>query len=109
MNMTGTETTSKPRHGRRILTLICAAMLGIGAIQSTSWANPVRSTPLISTAGNPSGARPDRAPAPTMDQSYASREAEAKSLESFKGGDVVIIGSTGLVILLLVILILVIA
>jgi hypothetical protein len=44
-----------------------------------------------------------------MDQTYAAREADAKSLESFKGGDIVIIGSTGAIIVLLVILILVLA
>jgi hypothetical protein len=42
-------------------------------------------------------------------EGYAAREAQAKDLENFRGGDVVIIGSTGLVILLLVLLILVIA
>jgi hypothetical protein len=38
---------------------------------------------------------------------YAQREVQTLGLEDFHGGDVVIIGSTGLVILLLVILILV--
>jgi len=118
MNMTGTETSNKPRHGRRILVMICAAMLGIGAIQSTSWANqsaagaPPSSVKIEGTGkteGTGSLARQDRAPSPTMDETYASREAEAKSLESFKGGDIVIIGGTGAVIVLLVILILVLA
>ena len=38
---------------------------------------------------------------------YAQREVQTLGLDDFHGGDVVIIGSTGLVILLLVILILV--
>ena len=112
MNMTGTETSNKPRGGRGILIVICAAMLGIGAIQSTSWAKQPgsgRATASVTTEGSEPGARRDRAPTPTVEEGYASREAEAKSLESFKGGDVVIIGSAGLIIVLLVLLILVIA
>jgi hypothetical protein len=38
--------------------------------------------------------------------SYADREANARELENFKGGDVVIVGSAGLVVVLLLVIIL---
>jgi hypothetical protein len=64
-----------------------------------------RSTPSqTAAASSPAAATP----ASTAD-GYAAREAQAKELENFRGGDVVIIGSTGVIILLLVLLILVIA
>lgn len=43
----------------------------------------------------------------TQANEYATREASAKGLENFKGGDTVVIGGSVLVIVLLVILILV--
>ncbi len=114
MNMTGTGISKKPQHGYRILVTIFAAVLGFGAIQSTSWANQpgngfVRPTPSVDTEGTGSPAPRDAVSTPTLDETYASREAQAKSLESFKGGDVVIIGSTGAIIVLLVLLLLVIS
>lgn len=42
-----------------------------------------------------------------LGDAYAAREASSKSLESFTGGDVVIIGSGGLILILLIILIIV--
>ena len=42
-----------------------------------------------------------------LGDAYAAREASSKSLESFKGGDVVVIGSGGLVLILLIILIII--
>jgi hypothetical protein len=115
MNMTGRDPRQKPRHARRILITILGAVLGIGASQATSWANQpgqaVQSAPSAKTEGTTSGSPLDstKTSSSTMDQTYAGREADAKSLESFKGGDIVIIGSTGAVIVLLVILILVLA
>jgi hypothetical protein len=49
-----------------------------------------------------------RQPAPSLDETYASREAKAKGLEKFKGGDVVVITGSTLLIVLLIILIIVI-
>ena len=64
-------------------------------------------------APTPSGEGPGTPPSllagPSLNETYGAREAKAKSLETFKGGDVVIIGSAGVVIILLVVLILVIA
>ena len=69
----------------------------------------MRPTPQVKTESTEPGVRGDHAPTLTMDETYAAREAQAKSLESFKGGDIVIIGGGGLVIVLLVVLILVLA
>jgi hypothetical protein len=44
--------------------------------------------------------------APSIAETYADREANARDLENFKGGDIVIIGSGGAIVLLLVIIIL---
>ena len=117
MNMTGQDSSQKPRRARRLLITVLGALLALGATQATSWANQpgraVQSAPSVETEGVTSGSSVDSTKKPssssTMDQTYAAREADAKSLESFKGGDIVIIGSTGAVIVLLVILILVLA
>jgi hypothetical protein len=59
------------------------------------------------TAAGPSAAA--KAPLlPSMEERYGAREATSKKLETFKGGDVVIIGSSALVIVLIVVLVLVI-
>jgi hypothetical protein len=64
-------------------------------------------------ASAPSGVAPGAlspAPSPsTMDETYGAREAKSKPLETFKGGDVVVIGSSAVLIILLVVLILVVA
>ena len=43
----------------------------------------------------------------SVGEAYAAREASASGLESFKGGDIVVIGSGGLILILLIILIIV--
>ncbi len=92
-------------------------MAFVGALMilgtAPSWANQVAKPAVAETGRVVSPTRtlarssaPSAAPS-VDDDSYAAREAKAKSLETFKGGDVVVIGSTALIIILLVVLILV--
>jgi hypothetical protein len=114
MNTSG---TSRCRH--RILRAVIAMTLGLCGVQATSWANQAGAAgaPVAAAEGarrgnlpSPGSTASQAAPQPSsVDQTYAAREASAKDLAQFKGGDVVIVGSTGLIIVLLVILILVIA
>jgi hypothetical protein len=62
---------------------------------------PVASTDTgTSDRGTTSAATTATAPA----GNYADRETSARDLENFKGGDIVIIGSTGAVLVLLVVI-----
>jgi len=87
---------------------LALCLFGAQGMSRAAQAGPLVSSPVGSTVAAPSPSGPAAGPeSASVEQGYASREASAKSLESFKGGDVVIIGSTGLVIILLVILIIV--
>jgi hypothetical protein len=97
------------------LTAVFAVAFALWGGRTNAWAastgSPSRTSPAAQTTSADS--RPTLAHVPqspgsaSLEDSYASREASSKNLEQFKGGDVVIIGSGGLVIVLLVILILV--
>ena len=91
------------RTSRRISILLVAAAL-LFAAPVAVFAEPA--TPAETTTAR----EPAPEPAPTSatdEEKYAAREAGSGSTADFKGGDAVIIGSTALVIVLLVVLILV--
>lgn len=74
--------------------------LGAGAASSES---------TSATKSQPRPGQTETTPSSTtaVGEAYAAREVSARGLESFKGGDVVIIGSGGLILILLIILIIV--
>ena len=106
------------RSSRWKFRIVVAAMTVASVLcgsAATSW-----SAPLGGRAASPSApvqvadpAAPRMTSPPSspdlaaMEDAYASREASAKNLENFRGGDVVIIGSTGLILVLLIIVILI--
>jgi hypothetical protein len=107
------ETRIVRKQSRYLTTVVAIAVLLLGA-QATSWAaggSDPGATPAAEgdrAAPGPNAAATALGPT-SMDQSYSARETKSKGLETFKGGDVVIIGSGALVIVLLVLLILVVA
>jgi hypothetical protein len=105
-------TLVSPKRGRCLAAAITIAVLLLGA-QATSWsAGKLGSGAALAArpgqVASSSTAASTAHRVPSMDPSYASREAKSKKLETFKGGDVVIIGSGALVIVLLIVLIIVI-
>jgi hypothetical protein len=110
-NMMLIDAIQRSRGRYRILTAVMVVALAVCGVQATSRAG--QPGPLVtSSEGRGTGATPTSGPStatesPATEGDYASREASAKGLEDFKGGDVVIVGSAGLVIVLLVILIIV--
>ena len=101
------------RNRRHVLTTVMVvASVFLGA-RGTSWATqPERpaKAPVVRQAGGEAGPTVNFAAEPraaSLEETYASRETSAKDLEPFKGGDLVIVGSGGLVLVLLIILILV--
>jgi hypothetical protein len=103
--------------GRRspLMTVTLAVVFALMGAYSPAWAAPAAPTQDSSpfrgggergdptAQGRPASSQPGNL-ASAEEQSYAAREASAKDLENFKGGDLVIIGSGGLVIVLLVVL-----
>jgi hypothetical protein len=78
-------------------------------IASTAGASLAVAAPIAAAAEAATPPRTLVKNAPAEQQDYAAREAEAKSLETFKGGDTtIVIGGSVLVIVLVVVLILVI-
>jgi hypothetical protein len=117
--MKRTSASRTTRFGFPLLPAAMAAALALFGAQSTSLgatgvpaqvvgSTPPRSSTAQRAAGDQSSSRDLSTQLSATDQAYAAREANAKGLEDFKGGDLVIVGSGGLVIVLLVILILVI-
>jgi hypothetical protein len=120
MNIEATATPRLPRWRGRILSAAMAGMLALFSVvlggQATSWADQ-SAAPIVApcgqiaegsaTASSRSVPSAPSAAQPTVDQTYASRESQAKGLEQFKGGDIVIVGAGGLIVVLLIILILV--
>ena len=90
-----------------ILTLFSVVLGG----QAASWANqstaPIAAPRSPVTEGAATEASSSAASSSSIDQTYAARESQAKGLEQFKGGDIVIVGAGGLIVVLLIILILV--
>lgn len=105
--MTNTQTSRPSRQRSQFLAAVMTVALTLLAGQATSWANHPGQA-VVATGVQAERVKPASGVSPSMDQSYASREAKAKDLEKFKGGDMVIIGSSTLVIVLVVLLILVI-
>jgi hypothetical protein len=106
------DSDSSAKRSRPWATAIAVAAMLLGG-ETASWAGGA-SEPLAAPAGQTehvAAASKEAATAPrppSMDQRYAARETNSKKLETFKGGDVVIIGASGLVVVLLVVLIIVI-
>jgi hypothetical protein len=100
------------KHGRCLAIVVAAAVMVLGAQATARAAGKNGPGTTFSAqahhAASSSSAASTGNGAPALDPSYASREAKAKALQTFKGGDVVVIGSGALVIVLLVVLILVI-
>jgi hypothetical protein len=100
------------KQARGLATAIAIAVVLLGA-QATSFAaggKELAAAPAART-DRPTTAPDEAATAvrsPSMDQRYAARETKSKQMEDFKGGDVVIIGSGGLVLVLLIVLLIVI-
>jgi hypothetical protein len=106
------------RSTLQVMAGIVALALVLTSGRASCWA--ATQPAAAATASDPVGSRSAQSetaaasspaagtPASTAD-GYAAREAQAKDLENFRGGDVVIIGSTGVIIVLLVLLIIVIA
>ena len=102
-----------PRRGARpgrllILSVLAALLCGPAA---SAWASETDRPPAPSVAESlrttPAAAGASES-STNESETYASREAASKNLETFKGGEpVVIIGSTTLLIILVVLLILV--
>jgi hypothetical protein len=89
---------------------LAVTLLGV---QARSWAAggdelaaPTARVDRPTSAPSETGAAPGLV---SMDQRYGVRETTSKGLETFKGGDVVIIGAGGLVIVLLIVLIIVVS
>jgi hypothetical protein len=106
------DDTRIPCKQRRALVATFAIAVTLLGAQATSWA--AAGERAAAPAGQVDGAGAGPSPAekaplqPSMAERYAAREATSKNLETFKGGDVVIIGSSALVIVLIVVLVLVI-
>jgi len=96
------------------VTAVVAAMMVLCTGRGSAWAaDPRVPAPAAAAATAATGERQasgtTAAEAPTatsLADSYAAREANARDLENFRGGDVVIVGTTGLIVVLLVIIIL---
>ena len=101
-----------------VAAFMAVLLISFGA-QSSSWAKPageIAGSPTTASdlprarleqISNAPSNSSSNAPS-TMDSTYAAREAKSKNLETFKGGDIVIIGSTTVIIVLLVVLVLII-
>ena len=109
------STGSTWRLLRRLLPVSFAVALTLTFGTTDAWAKanvagaspPPVAEPIASTRARVEAAMPFPVAVDDDLLEYAQREVQTLGLEDFHGGDVVIIGSTGLVILLLVILILV--
>lgn len=100
---------------RRLLPVSFALALTLTFGTADAWAKanvapPSTGTPPAESAETTaarSGAESSQAPSTPLDDdlaNYTQREAQARSLEGFHGGDVLVITSSGLAIVLLVIL-----
>jgi hypothetical protein len=103
------------RRLRRLLPITFAAALTLTFGTADAWAKANAAAPtaksesVAETRKRLEEALPFPLPVAVDDDlvEYAQREAKAMGLDDFRGGDVVVITSTGLVVLLLVILIIV--
>ena len=95
---------------RRLLPISFAVALTLTFGTTDAWAKTAATAPVTEAASETSTRTPETTPAtqPSFDDAYAQREQATPGLENFQGGDVVIIGSAGLLILLLILLILII-
>jgi hypothetical protein len=92
------------RRGSRSLALALVLAMGsvtasVASAKSTETSTSQGATPVA--AGAPTGATVAR------DRDYASREASARGLEKFKGGDTTIVLGSGLLVVVLIVVLLV--
>jgi hypothetical protein len=90
------------------VSLALALILSLGSVEA--WAKTNVNTPSetsvpaqVDPAGSPTSPGLGSA-APAKGSDYAAREARTPGLSNFEGGDLVIIGSGGLILVLLIIL-----
>jgi hypothetical protein len=111
-NMTLTNGMRAARCRNAIVTvaiaviLLCAGRASAWAATSEASVPPLAPVAAGALQGSSTRGTPATSNAPLVADSYADREANARELENFKGGDVVIIGGTGLVVVLLLLIIL---
>jgi hypothetical protein len=106
--LSGSEKQASRARARVGSNALRASIVAVGvslfAGQATARAHDASG--IVTPRGAPSpGAQPSRQP--SMQDTYAAREAKATELASFKGGRVVVIAGGTVVIVLLVVLILV--
>jgi hypothetical protein len=93
-----------PSRSNALLAALVAVGVSLFTGQATARAHDVSG--IVAPLGTSStGAQPSRQP--SMDETYAAREAQATDLASFKGGRGVYIASGTVVIVLLVVLIII--
>jgi hypothetical protein len=106
--------TGVARCRNAIVSVAVAAMMVLCSGRGTAWAAD-KSAPTPSAAPETAGTRDgpasgvtvaEGATTPSLAETYATREANARELQNFRGGDVVIVGTTGVIVVLLVIIIL---
>jgi hypothetical protein len=110
--MTKTNGRTSARCRNAIVTAAIAIVVLCGG-RASAWAAgkgmPAPPAVSASTATIESGTNrgtPAATAASPMTDSYADRETSARDLQKFKGGDVVIVGTTGVIVALLVVIIL---
>ncbi len=102
------HSTRRPR--RRTPLLVLGLALTLMSISTGAWAKQPGDTGAVMQGATPSArtAPLSRGTEPATAPDYASREASAKGLETFKGGDtVVVFGGSVLLIVLIVVLVVV--
>jgi hypothetical protein len=106
---TGAGERVRRRHGWRSLIAPVLAVCLCGPI-TVAWASPKIAQAALASGASPS-TQPSRSPQTVgsetaQDSAYAAREGESKDLETFKGGEpVVIVTSTAVLIVAIILLI----
>jgi len=107
---TGAGERARRRHGWRSLIAPVLAACLCGPI-TVAWASPTITQAALASGASPS-TQPSRSSPQTVgsgtaqDSAYAAREGESKDLETFKGGEpVVIVTSTAVLIVAIILLI----
>lgn len=109
--MTRTNGKCAARCRNAIVTVAIAVVMLCGG-RASAWAasnGPPAASEGAGTSAESShrGASPPATTAPTLADRYADRETNARDLEKFQGGDIVIIGSGGAILVLLIIILLI--
>lgn len=111
-NMGSPRTLSKPRQSFRLvaaLAMLLGPVLAMTGLPATAnAADPSKPVPAETAPPPAEAARTLPVGNPGSEaRTYEAREAQAKSLEQFKGGDTVVIAGSTVVLVLLVVLLIV--